>query len=125
MSWLYVSSLSFCRFTAALMSTKNKRHTEIFVSIFFLAEMCSGVPLIEIWLVPARVYISGTVPLVSAFLFFAQALHSHTHALPRLFIHTFPCTFTVLSCFKNTTLMLYSLHTLTALHLNSKHCSSY
>jgi hypothetical protein len=30
-----------------------------------------------------------------------------------------------LSCFKNTTLMLYSLHTLTALHLNSKHCSSY
>jgi len=34
MSWLCVSSLSVCRFTAALMSTKNKRHTEIFVSIF-------------------------------------------------------------------------------------------
>jgi hypothetical protein len=34
MSWLYVSSVSFCRFTAALMSTKSRRHTEIFVSIF-------------------------------------------------------------------------------------------
>jgi hypothetical protein len=41
---------------------------------------------------------------VSTFLFFAQALHSHTHALSRLLIHTFPCTFTVLSSFQNTTL---------------------
>jgi len=34
MSWLYMSPLSFCRFTADLMSTKSTRHAEIFVSIF-------------------------------------------------------------------------------------------
>jgi hypothetical protein len=34
MSWLYVSSFSFCRFTAAVMSTKSRRHAEIFISIF-------------------------------------------------------------------------------------------
>ena len=123
MSWLYEWSLSFCRFSAALMSTKSERHKEIFVSIFFLAEIYTGVPLIEFWLVPVRVYISGTLfQSVSASLFFAQALHSHAHALSCLFIRTFPCTLTFLSSFINTTLtfILYTL--LPPDDLNSKHC---
>lgn len=43
-SWLYVSSLSLCRFTASLMSTKSRRHTEIFVSIFS-SQKCTLVSL--------------------------------------------------------------------------------